>query len=122
MKSMPRGPRRIRREGRAGGALVLALVSVVTVAALAATILELGLAVTRRQNHSIDRKRAFYISEAGLAEAFHAIKVGESGQVGTQDEPAVFGHGLLWVETEDLGDGMRALKSTGMYGLSLIHI
>ncbi len=101
---------------RAGGALVLALVSVVTVAGLTAAFLQLSTAVSRRQAHMRDKMQAFYMAEAGLAEAWAAVQIKKSGNVGTEEDPALYGDGLFWVEATDMGGRLIQLESTGMVG------
>ena len=105
-----------RNDGQAGSALVLSLLAVIVVAALAGSYMGLSSSISKRQGRAAHRKQSFYVAEAGLSEAFTGMWVGRTGNVGTPDEPAVFGHGLFWVETEDLGDGIHRLDSTGMYG------
>ena len=101
---------------RRGGALVLSLIAVVVVAILAASFLSLASAITRRGDQAADQCRSFYLAEAGLGEAYSGIMFGKSGNVGSIEEPAVFGEGLFWVEATYLGDDMRELRSTGMCG------
>ena len=96
--------------------LALALIAVLVVAGLSASFIQLSVSISRRQAYSVDRKRAFYLAEAGLAEAWGAVQVGQFGSVGSMEEPAKFGDGLFWVEATDLGDNLVELKSTGMCG------
>ncbi len=96
--------------------LALALIAVLVVAGLSASFIQLSVSISRRQAYSVDRKRAFYLAEAGLSEAWAAVQVGQFGSVGSMEEPAKFGDGLFWVEATDLGDNLVELKSTGMCG------
>ena len=95
------------RAGRRGGALALSLMVVFVISILAASFLRLSSGATRRQAQSVDRKRAFYLAEAGLAEAFSGITFGRSGRVGSTERPAVFGEGLFWVEAEQIDDSYQ---------------
>jgi hypothetical protein len=104
------------RRGQRGSVLFAALAVVVTIAVLGSCLLQLSAAASREQVQRIDTKRAFYIAEAGLSEAWYGLKVGKSGNVGTADLPASYGDGLLWVEAEDLGGGRTSLVSTGLCG------
>lgn len=101
-----------------GGVLVLALIAVVTVSFIAASFLQLSSAVTRSQVQSIERKKAFYLAEAGLSEAYAGMCVGKTGEVGSQENPALFGDGLLWVEAQDLDETHVQLDCTAMVGSS----
>ena len=107
---------RLRPGPRSGGALVLALIAVITVSILSAAYLQLNSSIMRRQGHSVDRKRAFSLAEAGLAEAHAGLAVGKTGNVGSRDAPATFGDGLFWVEATELDEGQVGLESTGMCG------
>ena len=97
-----------------GGALAITLVSVIGVAAVSAGFLQLSSAITKRQVTSIDNKRAFYLAEAGLAEAYHGLVVGKSGQVGFDEWPATFGDGVFWVNIEDVSETAVRLVSSAM--------
>ncbi len=99
-----------------GGAMIIALVVVLVVTGLGMTFLQLNLAITERVGQSAHDKRAFYIAEAGLAEAYWGLGAGKSGEVGSVAAPASFGNGLFWVERTDEGGGVLRLESTGMYG------
>lgn len=101
---------------RRGSALVLSLIAVMVVAALSATYLQLSLSTSKRQMHSADTKRALYLAEAGLAEAYVGLAMGKTGNVGTEAEPAAYGQGLLWVEATVLPDERIELEATGMAG------
>jgi len=109
---------RIRgREGRRGGALVMALVAVMVVASLSAAFMQFSSAVTKRQVGAIEKKKAFYMAEAGLTEAFAGLWGGKSGNVGSSANPATFGDGVFWVEATELAaTSMVRLESTGMVG------
>jgi len=99
-----------------GGVLVLSLVAVLTVSVLAAGFSRFASSVASRQAHAVNRKRAFYLAEAGLAESFAAFTCGRSGVVGTVEQPARLGDGLFWVEATELEPGIVRLLSTGMAG------
>jgi hypothetical protein len=97
--------------------LALALIVVFFIAAMSAGLLQLSSATTRRQTAATNRKLAFYMAEAGLAEGYLGLMVGKTGRVGSRAAPAVYGGGLFWVEaTEDAQDDTVTLRSTGMVG------
>ena len=99
-----------------GSALVLALLVVMLVAMLGGGLLQLTSAVSRRQSASVEQTKAFYLAEAGLAEAFQAVRVGRTGQIGSEVAPARYGNGLIWVDATETADGLVRLESTGMVG------
>ena len=107
---------------RRGGALVVSVAAVMTVAAMSAAFLQLSNSITKRQTHSADLKRAMYLAEAGLAEAYVGIGMAKTGNVGTEAEPAGFGEGLFWVEAIDKGGDLIELESTALAGSARISL
>lgn len=107
---------RSRRSSRRGSALIAALLVVVAVATLGLVWLEIALSRNREQIVAVDSKRAFYMAEAGLSEAFLGLVTGMSGNVGSEVLPARFANGLFWTSCTDEGDGRYTIKSTGLCG------
>lgn len=101
---------------RAGSALVAALGVVALLAVLSVAYLNSSLSRSSEGAVSADSKRAFYIAEAGLSEAYQGLRIGKSGNVGSDLVPARFGNGVFWVVAEHMGSGRLALKSTGLCG------
>jgi hypothetical protein len=89
---------------------------VLLTATLSMIYLQVSMAKNKEQRGSVDAKRAFYMAEAGLAEAFNGLCMGKSGDVGTEDLPAEFANGLFFVTAKDEGQGRTTLKSTGLCG------
>lgn len=106
-----KAPRRVR-----GNALVVSLVVVMMAAAMGAAMLQMQSGMTMRQKQSTNTKRALYIAEAGLSEAYLAIAQGKSGNIGSADLPAQFGDGVYWVESHSMPDNKIALISNGLCG------
>lgn len=104
------------RSARRGSVMFAALGVVLTITVLATCLLHMSAVTSREQALSVDTKRAFYIAESGLSEAWYGLKVGKSGNIGTAELPASYGDGLLWVEAEDIGDNRTSLVSTGLVG------
>lgn len=101
---------------RRGAALMVSLVAVMVIAGLGAGLIQMQSAMNRRHAFSIDRRRALYVAEAGIAEAALAVGQGKSGIIATEAIPAAFGGGLFWVETADLPDDKIALICTARVG------
>ncbi len=78
-----------RADAVRGSALVLSLVAVTTVVVLAASFSQFASSVANRQAQAVNRKRAFYMAEAGLAESFAGFTCGKSGNVGSKEAPAL---------------------------------
>lgn len=104
------------RPSRRGTAIVPALLVVLLTATLSMVYLQVSMAKNKEQRGSVDAKRAFYMAEAGLAEAFNGLCLGKSGDVGTEDLPAEYANGLFYVTAKDEGQGRITLKSTGLCG------
>lgn len=101
---------------RRGNALALALIVVMLVASMGVVFLRISVAVTSRQTAEVETMKAFYLAEAGLAEAFQAVRVGRTGQLGSEAEPAVHGDGILWVDATETVDTQVRLESTALVG------
>ena len=99
-----------------GNLLIVSIVFVMMVASMGVVMLQMHTASSRRQLQATDNKRALYIAEAGLAEAFVAIAQGKSGNIGTAEQPAIYGDGVFWVEATPGVDDEVGLVSTGLCG------
>ena len=104
------------RSPKAGAALMMSLMCVTIVAGLGTVLLQMHSTVSRRQAFSVDRRRALYIAEAGIAEAALAVSQGKSGLIASPSQPAAFGGGVYWVETHDLPENRIALICTSQVG------
>ena len=101
---------------RRGTALVISLVAVMMIAGLGAGLVQMQAAINAKHSFSIDKRRALYVAEAGIAEAALAVSQGKSGIIANENVPAEFGRGLFWVETADLPDSRIALICTSRVG------
>lgn len=99
-----------------GSAIVAALVLVTIVSTLSMIFIQQSLAKNKEQRMSVDSKRAFYMAEAGLSEAFNGLCIGKSGNVGSPDEPARFANGVFWATATEEGQGRVTLEATGLCG------
>ena len=108
---------RRQEASRAGGfALVLSLVVVTVVTGLCAGFVQLAASTARTQSESVDQLRAFYLAEAGLAEAFLAVRMGRTGGIGTEELPAKYGDGYVFVESMRTMDARVWLRATSRVG------
>ena len=101
-------------QGTEGSALLAALLVVMTVGVLSATTIQIQIASLRQQETANDRKRAFYLAEAGLSEALLSLRQDGSGQVGTEAMPAGFGQGFLYTSAVEDAHGNFIIHSTGI--------
>jgi len=114
---MRNGKHRLISDSRRGSALIASLFAVIFIASLGAYLVEIQSAFARRQCASIDRKRALYLAEAGLAESVLAVSQGRSGRLGDEETPVRFHQGIYWVESERLADGCVTLTSRARVGV-----
>lgn len=113
---------KIRRElgigakagGKRGSALVMAVVVVGTLLVLTSAFLRLGVTSSHQHGTALDQSRAFYVAEAGIAEAGLALRMGKTGNVASQAQPGTYADGLVWVTATDLGDGDHQLDSVAL--------
>ena len=99
-----------------GSALVSVLVLLLGVLVMGYAFFRSTLAGQQSARGSLDEQRAFYVAEAGLHEAFEAIRDSRSGNVASMDAPALLGGGVVWVTATPDGDDRTRLVSTGMVG------
>ena len=105
-----------RFDNQRGSALVIALIAVAAVATMGAAFVQVTGSLSRRQSREVDQTKAFYLAEAGLAEALQALRIGRTGQIGTEDEPAAYGQGLLWVDATETTDDQVRLEANAQCG------
>lgn len=99
---------------QAGSALVPALIAVVTVGSLSAIALKSSVMTLNEERAAAARKQAFYVAEAGLAEAFASLATGGGGNIGSQSKPAQLGAGFVYVEALEDEWGFFKLTSVGL--------
>lgn len=114
---------RVRQRGHdwhkeRGSALALALLAVTVIAVLGAGFVSVSGSLAKRQAGEVEKAQAFYLAEAGLAESFHAVRMDRTGQIGSEQLPAVYGDGLIWVDVSTGVDGQLELRSNALYGAS----
>ncbi len=115
--------RAAKARARAGSALTAAVVLLGGAVLMMSTLLQVTGSMARRQQDEVERARAFYVAEAGLSEAYEALRVGLRGQIGHPTQPAQFGDGLLWVTASPEADGAQVrLEATALVGRGLVTL
>ncbi|MCB9914133.1 MAG: hypothetical protein H6828_03160 [Planctomycetes bacterium] len=104
------------RADRRGNLLLVSIIFVMVIASMGMVMLQMHQSSSRKQVQATDNKRALYIAEAGLAEAFVSLAQGKSGNIGSPEVPALYGDGVYWVEATELEGDEVALVSTGLCG------
>lgn len=107
---------RRRCPAQRGSALVFALITVTVVATAGAAYLQYTTSISQQQVATVENRKAFYVAEAGLAESFRGVRLGRTGTLGTQANPARFGDGVLWVEAVQMPTGQVRMTSTALVG------
>jgi len=102
--------------GRRGSVIVLSLIVLTALMVLGVALHRIASAAEREVTGREDDQRAFYLAEAGLAEAMVSLRAGFSGAIASQDEPAYLSGGVLWVTAADLGDRRVRITSNAMAG------
>jgi len=103
------------RAAQRGSTLSMALLLVMSAALVSVVTLQRGLQQWKLQAASSAEKLAFYMAEAGIADAIDDVRSGGSGNIGTQELPAVYGSGAFWVETVKDSHSIVHITSTGLY-------
>lgn len=103
-------------DSQRGSALALALLAVTFVALLGAGFVSVSGSLAKRQTAEVEKIQAFYLAEAGLAESFQAVRIQRTGQVGSEEAPASFGDGLVWVDATQGDKGQVELRSNALFG------
>lgn len=104
------------QSARRGSVLIVALVALVGLMMVGAALARFSVAADREVEGKFDDRRAFYLAEAGAAEAMVALRGGASGAIASPDVPAFLAGGVLWVEATDLGGDQVQLVATAMAG------
>lgn len=103
----------IRDDGQAGGALVMVAFATAVMATLSFSVLAISMAGMREQRTSKEQMSARYVCEAALSEAVFELSKGNSGALGTQQQPVDFDGASYWVQAVDLGSQRTQLVATG---------
>jgi hypothetical protein len=94
--------------------MVTVMVLLVILLLLLGGFLRLVGAAHSEQNQSRDGLQVLYVAEAGLGEAYLALEEEREPEQGSADAPLEFGHVQYWVEHEDLGTRVHALRASAV--------
>ncbi len=110
-----------QRRAERGSAIVTVTVVLAVLLVLLVAFLRLVGAAHSEQGQRSDELQVLYVAEAGLGEAYLELEEGrlaleEEPQpvLGSAEEPLELGHMRYWVEGEDLGTRVYALRSTAL--------
>jgi Tfp pilus assembly protein PilX len=97
--------------------IVLSLVVLTALMMLGAALYRFATAADREMSGREDDRRAFYLAEAGVAEAMVALRAGATGEIASRITPAYLSEGIVWVTATEPDDANRVrLLSTAMAG------
>jgi len=108
--------RNARAGARRGSVIVLSLVVLTALLMMGAALYRIASAADNEVRGREDDQRAFYLAEAGLAEAMVSLRAGSSGAIASEAQPAYLSGGVLWVTAQDLGNKRSRLIANGMAG------
>jgi hypothetical protein len=101
---------------RRGSALVPVLVVLMSLSVMGSAFFLTVYSNQKTAKGELDDQRAFFLAEAGLHEAFEAIRDGRSGVVGSAAAPALLGGGVVWTQVNDVDLERKRIVSTAMAG------
>jgi len=104
------------RRREAGSALIPVLVVLTTLFVMGYAFFLNAWSQQKSAKVDLDDQRAFFLAEAGLHEAFEAVRDGRSGIVGSMAQPALLGGGVLWTEVTPIDAERMQVVSTAMAG------
>ena len=108
--------RQPRFHGRTGGALVMGVVLLVTLAGLSLSMITVLDGAARENRTSREKMGSHFVAEAGLSQAFFELNNGGTGVIGTSNQPMTFGDSTYWVTSTPMAGGLTSLISTGFDG------
>ena len=115
---MKLSPKNGGRRGERGSVIVTVMIVLVVALIALAAFLQIVGSSHDRQIQQRDDLRTMYVAEAGLNEAYLAVEVAPveervaAGSLGSEAEPREFGNVDYWVDAEDLGMRVYALRGT----------
>jgi len=99
---------------RRASALVIVTVVLAVLLVLLAAFVRLVGAAHSEQNQQSDGLQLQYVAEAALGESYLELEEGREPDQGSAEEPREFGHVSYWVESEDLGTRVYALRASAL--------
>jgi hypothetical protein len=112
MKRIPTGRRMPGGGGeRRGTVLVVALIAVMVLAGLSASMVLYSGAVQRENRTQAQSTRALYVAEAGLARGIDSVRAGVVAGAGSSAAPVEFSGGGYWYTIVDNGDETMTVTS-----------
>lgn len=110
-----RGDHAARRDtSRRGTSLVVTTVLVFSLAGISLSLASLSRSSAEENRTTKDETNAYYIAQAGLAQAVQDLRAGGTGALGSLQQQQEFGGARFWVDSVDLGNGLRSLVATGV--------
>lgn len=97
-----------------GSALALVLLAVTAMAGLSAALVVVHMSGSREQRAELEEARARYVCQAGLSQAMFQLGQGQSGSVGSSQQPTEWGTSRFWVAATDLGGDIVQVRATGL--------
>lgn len=108
--------RNATRNGQDGSALLLSLVCMTVLVGLSGAALMTSMSSKQQVSGEIERTRALYAAEAGVAYALEQISQGKAPSLGTSEKRTGFGTGGYWGSAVQNADKSWTVTSVGQTG------
>lgn len=99
---------------RRGTSLVVTTILVFSLAGISISLTAMSRSSATENRAVRDETNAYYVAQAGLAQAVQDLRAGGNGAVGSQQTRQDFGGASFWVDSVNLGGGFRSLVATGV--------
>jgi hypothetical protein len=99
---------------RRGTALMTMVLCVVGMAALSMALMAVSLGDSKEQRGEKEEIHASYICQAGLSQAMYQLQRGQTGTVGSQQNPVAWAGSQYWVEAFNLSPSIIRLRANGI--------
>lgn len=103
---------------RRGSAIVIVTVVLAVLMLLLAAFVRLVGSAHSEQNLHSDGMQVLYVAEAALGESYLELEEGRDPDLGSAEQPLELGHVRYWVESEDLGTRVYALRASALERLA----
>lgn len=102
------------RKSRRGTALMAMVLCVVGMAAISMALMAVSLGDSKEQRGEKQELRASYVCQAGLSQAMYQLQRGQSGAVGSPQNPMSWGGSQCWVTPFNITASIIRLRASGV--------
>ena len=103
-----------KKTKRRGTALMAMVLCVVGMAAISMALMAVSLGDTKEQRGQKEELRSSYVCQAGLSQAMYQLQRGQSGAVGSAQNPMAWGGSQCWVTPFNITPTIIRLRASGV--------